>query len=186
MSLDTFHKALQIAFDYDEYLTIGGGEPTIHPHFERILLEAIAKMDENHVVIITNGKHTKRALMLASLAKKHIICAELSTDQYHEEIDAVVMDAFEGRYRDNEKSRRGRMILTGRFKETMFLTQDSIPQNEDCCCEDWIVKPDGTIKQCGCEDSPIIGNVTDGIKQPCLSGICYRSEEYSKEYSKCA
>ena len=34
---------------------------------------------------------------------------------------------------------------------------------EGCTCEGWIVHPDGQIKACGCEDSPVLGDVFDGI-----------------------
>jgi hypothetical protein len=32
-----------------------------------------------------------------------------------------------------------------------------------CLCDDVIVLPDGRLKHCACPDSPIIGNVFDGL-----------------------
>lgn len=184
MSIETFRQALQVAENHGEHLVLGGGEPTIHPQFEKLLLEAIAQSssDEFQVLVITNGKHKLRALMLAALMKRDVIGAELSTDQYHEAVHWSVMEAFQGHYRDNSKH-NGRMILAGRYLETVCLSQDSVPEDEPCCCEDWIVEPNGTIKQCGCYNAPVIGHVVDGIdpKYQSCSGMCHRSSSFAEE-----
>lgn len=183
MSLETFRKALEIAEDTDSYIVLGGGEPTVHPHFEIILLEAMTARIYSPLLVITNGKNKRRALMLAHLAKKDAIHAELSTDHYHEPIDPKVYQAFEGHYRD-VTSHRGRPLLVGRYLEEVDLTFEEIPPDEECVCDDWVVEPDGTIRQCGCPDSPIVGNVhTGGLypKYAHCSGMCYRSNEFANE-----
>ena len=182
MSLETFRKALGLAANYGEFVTLGGGEPTVHPLFEQFLLEAIADGNGDNVFVITNGKDTRRAMMLVNLIRHKIIGGDLSQDPWHEEIDEGVVEAFSklgssfGRYthiRDVSQSVSG-VAAHGRAKK------NNIGKSDHCTCEDLFVTPSGIIKQCGCLHSPIIGNVDNGFDTPC-SGVCYRSEEYKKE-----
>jgi MoaA/NifB/PqqE/SkfB family radical SAM enzyme len=179
MSMSTFRKALSIATDHGEYVTLGGGEPTVHPQFERMLLEAIAEQGVEKVHVITNGKIKRRALMLAALAKKDVISAEMSTDPYHEPYDQEVYEAFDGRYRDITHGGDRYPLVVGRGADLVGLDFGDV--EEDCCCDDWIVNPDGTISQCGCPNAPIVGNVDDGIlrKYRLASGMCHRSNEFA-------
>jgi len=169
------------------YITIGGGEPTLHPDFERMLLEALAVAES--VCIITNGKAKKRALMLAKLGKAGVVETQLSQDEYHEPIDPEVVEAFEAMgtydYMGERKGIRnttsdGRMPgAVGRALETVFegYEEDELPEFS-CMCETHQVKPNGDIHQCGCPDSPKIGDVFNGF-QPMEdeygdSEACYR------------
>jgi len=168
MSRKTFLAALDCL---DDYAAIGGGEPTVHPDFERILLEVVATVDEP--LVITNGKNKKRALMLAKLANKKAISAQLSQDEYHEEIDPEVVSAFEAL----GNSQWGQPVgirnttdtqepsATGRALETYYEGEDYediVESAKFCMCEDHIIRPNGDIVQCGCDGSPVIGNVFDG------------------------
>jgi MoaA/NifB/PqqE/SkfB family radical SAM enzyme len=185
MGMDTFRKALDLC---SEYVTLGGGEPTIHPDFEKILLEAIGheNITEQGVHIITNGKHTGRALVLARLAKNKVISAELSTDKYHEKIDDKVYVAFppdKHMQRDITKGGTRSPIVVGRWMETEGLEPEDC-EEEDCCCPEYIVDPDGTIKQCGCPDSPSLGNVNETPNEffGYAHGMCHRSIEHSEAF----
>ena len=155
MSLEVFKKALE----FDEYHTIGGGEPTIHPQFWEFLIEAIAYPHSEGVWLATNGAETETAIKLAQLAKKGIIGCDLSLDEYHDAIDTAVIDAFSlvGNTYQKENDRRairnvsGKLIKSGRADEG----------EERCFCDDWIIKPNGDVKACACEDAPTIGNIMD-------------------------
>ena len=68
MDFDTFKKCLEWG---EDYISLGGGEPTIHPDFEKFLLTAISECE--YVWLATNGKHTRRALLLAKLARSGVI-----------------------------------------------------------------------------------------------------------------
>jgi len=195
MSLETFLAAL----DYcDTYCTIGGGEPTIHPQFERFLLVAMSHPNcSEGVHIITNGKHKERAAMLLGLAKVGAVSAELSLDDWHEPIDNdTYLDwtkeadrARKARVRHNSDTSRvgirnttdGRdPIASGRAR-----TELEFERGEDytCPCEDLVVTPSGDVQLCGCDDAPIIGDVLAGFNIPQLASDGDNCTRYLEEVS---
>lgn len=153
----TVRKAIALSSDYDSTLALGGGEPTLHPQFWDIFHLALIKTD--YLWLATNGSQTNTSLALAKLAKKGVCGVALSQDSYHDRIDDIVIDAFRpklGEKRADEDWREirnvdGLEIKSGRcgFGKT------------NCVCETIFVRPDGKIKQCGCLDAPIIGDVMD-------------------------
>ena len=186
MSLAVYRKAMELCRDFDVAPSLGGGEPTLHPKFDTILMEGIASPRDTwqQLGIITNGSITNRAKMLANLTGHKVIQAELSLDQYHDEIDAEVVEAFEklGQRNTRDTSRQGTRdpLPWGRARELLGLDEDDgcwEHDESDCPCSSWMVKPNGDVYQCGCEDSPQIGNVYEGIHSP-LSGECHHSNEF--------
>lgn len=181
MTLETFRKVLTLCSDHGSIPFIGGGEPTLHPKFEQFLLEAIAtaaEIGDGPVGIITNGSIRRRAMMIAKLTKAEIISGSLSQDQYHDPIDIDVIDAFGDNIWDTSKGGTRDPLPHGRGKnwyDKEYIEEGTDPG--DCCCSNWVVDPDGKIHQCGCDDSPIIGNANDGINSP-ISGECWKSTEF--------
>ena len=175
MSLETFRNALDMCTDY---MVLGGGEPTIHPLFERFLLEAMAhpNIDTDGVCVITNGLMTQRALMIANLTKKHFVDGWVSFDQYHDtgRVKPEVYKAFAGRLRISSLMPAGRAVTVLGEEFT-----------DECTCEDYIVKPNGDIMQCGCDDTPRVGNVNSGeFDSPdfgCCHLIDWNGDEEEKE-----
>jgi len=100
MTFKTLKKTLEYAY---EYIVFGGGEPTIHPQFEKFLFYAIG--ENMKVNIITNGKLKNKAIALANLSSgdNEYIIAELSQDPFHEKVNKSVVEAFKGRIRDTSK-----------------------------------------------------------------------------------
>lgn len=188
MSLETFRAALE----FDGNVCLGGGEPTLNKEFNTMLLEALANKahhGDGHVSIITNGSMTKTALLLARLSKAEVIDAQLSRDIYHDEIDQRVVDAFEsfpprGSFdhtpgiRNTTSDRDPRPH--GRAVDNMELDEDFQLTGDDCMCTDTFVRPNGDITQCGCPDSPIIGNIKEGYDTP-MAGECFRSHYFTGE-----
>jgi len=183
---DMSMKIVRAALAMDNYsITIGGGEPTMHPLFEKILLETIAvpKMDSDCglIVVITNGTHKKRSLMLVELCRNNVILADLSTDYYHdrEMVSDEVYEAFgslDDGYRDVTKNGSREPEPVGRYLETLGLDWEDIEQKK-CSCDSLIVEPNGDVHQCGCPDAPLVGNVLTGIDMS-LDGMCFHSAEY--------
>lgn len=167
MSLETFRTAL--GFNHD--ITLGGGEPTLHKHFDTILLESLAGTIQtgNLLDVITNGSITKSALILASLTKSKLLRAQLSLDVFHDEIDSVVVEAFEDTPLVNHQpvgvrntTREIAPRPRGRALSLVSSIKRSRPSGLDCMCTDPFVKPNGDIVQCGCKGSPKIGSVENG------------------------
>jgi MoaA/NifB/PqqE/SkfB family radical SAM enzyme len=179
MSKEVFHAALELCADYGGYITLGGGEPTLHPNFREFLIEAIAA-DEGTLFIATNGSVKRNALLLAKLAKKQVIQAELSRDDWHDEIEWEVVEAFEGRYRDVSNGGMRDPRAVGRAL-TVLEIESTGDNGEECACSDAFIKPNGNVHHCGCPDAPCIGNVLDGIDHAEWSGECYKYVDNWKE-----
>jgi MoaA/NifB/PqqE/SkfB family radical SAM enzyme len=164
MSIETAKKALEM-FEGD-ILTIGGGEPTIHPKFWEIfgLAMGINIRYELNPMIVTNGSMTDTAIALAALAKSGAISAALSQDAYHDPIDSKVVQAFV-----KDKPRRYSNDIYTDCREIRNVAGHEINagrcdfgEDDICPCNDFIVKPNGDVKACGCDDAPILGNINDG------------------------
>jgi MoaA/NifB/PqqE/SkfB family radical SAM enzyme len=165
MSIETVKNALDI-FEGD-IMTIGGGEPTIHPRFWEIFGLVVGKNMRYHIapLIVTNGSMTDTAIALAALAKSGAVSASLSQDDYHDPIDPKVVQAFV-----KDKPRRYSNDIYTDCREIRDVTGREINAGrcnfgeEDMCpCNDFIIQPDGSVKICGCDDAPIVGNVNEGF-----------------------
>lgn len=172
MSLRTFRKALEIAY---EFVSIGGGEPTIHPKFWQFVCEALAVKE--YVWLATNGKKTNAAITLAKMAKKGIIQCALSLDKYHEPIDQSVIHAF------SEKENLG----DDDHREIRESGNDPIQSGRcdngknDCICSSIFVTPDGKIYGCGCSDAPQLGTVfKPAIPEEYEIENCWKQQTWEK------
>jgi hypothetical protein len=161
MSFEVFRAALGC----DEHIEIGGGEPTIHPMFWQFLGEALGNVE--YVWLATNGSISEVAIPVAKMAEGGILGAALSTDPYHDPINPEVVEAFSSDTFSKEDQRELRDVYT---YEVMGGRCDW--GVERCICESSIVKPDGSVYQCGCEDAPLIGHVL-GEDNFDISGGCH-------------
>jgi organic radical activating enzyme len=175
MSLETFERALNWG---DEYICIGGGEPTLHKEFEKMLLMAIAHPDVEQAAVITNGTHVRRAELIAGLNDKGLIFGEMSSDSYHDNgmVKEEVLSAFHYKVRNTERH----LIRVGRAK-TVLDEGCTVT----CIGEDPHVLPSGDITQCGCPGAPIVGNVYSGYESYYEPG-CYRMPGQEEEEEQAA
>lgn len=171
MSKRVFEAALAFG---DDGISLGGGEPTLHPHFWEFL--ALALGSAEYVWLATNGSQTKIALVLAKMARKGVIGCALSQDEYHDPIDPSVVAAFTKKKSDNPYDNPNRPIGDD-LREIRTVTKH--PQNlapfrdpEDggdpsrCACSDIFVTPSGKIRYCGCRNAPVIGDVFKNFQKP--------------------
>jgi MoaA/NifB/PqqE/SkfB family radical SAM enzyme len=184
MDWSTFCDAVAFCRGYgDEYISIGGGEPTLHPRFFDIL--RICLEDFEYVWMATNGSKTKIMWRLARIIdgedfdqddpdndyyegiyQEDKLTVALSTDYYHKDIDPKVRDFWKrrsenrgGGYEVRDVTRTDGPSAQGRAKRT------GAGWSEDCVCPGMFIRPDGKIKPCGCTNSPIIGDVRNGIEE---------------------
>lgn len=177
MSLEMFKKCLE----FEVFPRLGGGEPTIHPQFETFLLLAMGGCD--HVWLATNGKKKETALMLAGLAESGIISCELSLDPWHEKIDREVIAAF---YKDQDlmfgdKDYRAiRDVSHNQYGSPINSGRCDFGVDDACVCAVTFVKPNGDVHQCGCLNSPKLGNIMIEFELPDRVG-CYKNLEGEEE-----
>lgn len=169
----------------DECISIGGGEPTLHPKFFDILVACLTDFD--YVWMATNGSQTKTMYRLRdiinqedSIFQEDKLTIALSQDYFHDEIDHMVVTMWEAgvkrrpqgfEIRDVTRSADG-VAGVGRAKRT------GAGWGERCVCSELIIKPDGRIKLCGCPGSPVIGDVHSGII-PQWENVIYNNDDFN-------
>lgn len=141
MSRETFLAAVRMAYDHGTSITIGGGEPTLHPLLFDFIGIAAAHCEETAPWVITNGKRKREALQLVHLMTQGTIGAELSRDQYHELVDSRVIEEFT---RLRATRNNVRILKAGRAIDNNVYTEDN-----SCACDDLFVTPNGRLWQCG-------------------------------------
>lgn len=159
ITVETFKAALELAWEHNTPITLGGGEPTLHPQFWELLGLALSnpyRDDGCAPFLVTNGKITMTALALAGLAKTGAVCVSLSQDAYHDPIDPQVVRAFtkppSSTWRmDSGSDSRAlnplhRVVAAGRAQQ--WGDWDS------CFCDELIVQPSGHLWECGCFRRP--------------------------------
>lgn len=170
MKQEVFDKCLEIAKEREEYVTLGGGEPTLHPKFmEWVMQAALATVDTSmsfdgpSVMVITNGKKTETAQKLAKLAKLGVISAELSQDEFHDTIDERTVQMFE-RYasiRDVTNQGRNPVLDVGRASKSH--EEGLLNVRDGCACDTLFIAPNGDFYQCGCKTKKLGNVLTDEI-----------------------
>jgi len=194
MSREDFHKAIAIAKEYGQVITIGGGEPTLHPLFKEFILHAtweLAGVSESDgmsaVGVITNGSNTEIALTLAKLAQQGMISAKVSNDEFHDPIDPRVYKAFEKPKRDwySHKEDNDNRGINGR---SMFIIPVGCAKGwgnhptTKCVCNSLFITPYGKVYPCGCKKTSL-GHVATGanITYEHFQGICEKNPSYKDE-----
>ena len=172
MPEDIFDKALVLGQIYDGTVTLGGGEPTIHPVFPMFLLKAIIKCS-GRLCVTTNGKDEGPVRFLLKYAERRQVFARLSLDSFHDPINPDIVAAFKA-LPPMFKFREGDQHITpppdtianyspiGRELRRRGLTET--PANAHCVCPGPFIAPNGDIRQCGCTDhvvGHVVGHVDD-------------------------
>ncbi len=103
-----------------------------------------------------------------SIYQEDKLSVALSLDCFHDPIDNYIEELWtreSSRHthshfeiRDVDSSRNG-VIAQGRAKKT-----GSGWNTDSCVCSDIMLKIDGKIRMCGCNRSPVIGNIKSGIE----------------------
>ena len=134
MTEHVFNACMRFATDYNQTLTLGGGEPTLHPKFFPFLYQAMHAYWNDSLecapFVVTNGKNRNRAMKLFRLTQpddsgmfidpvskerwsdpeywsyydKAGVNVDLSTDYYHEPINPDVRNAYEQAAKRKQRS----------------------------------------------------------------------------------
>ena len=157
MSLDTFKRIID-EYCIDNYITLGGGEPTLNPKFNDMLMYSLAHCES--VFMVTNGSITDTAITLAALNSVDKFTCLLSQDEYHDFIDPKVIEAFykasEDVGRKNEfqqdfiRDAGSNLIPVGRALTNEIADESII----GCGTGGPIIKPSGEAYWCICEGAP--------------------------------
>lgn len=193
MSREDFEAAIAFAKNNEQTITLGGGEPTLHPLFKEFLFHAVwelASMSISNggpaIYLVTNGSMTETALTLANLAQQGMITAAVSHDEYHDPIDPRVYKAFEkpkhdyydySHYNDKDyRSVNGRntfIIPAGRAKKW-----GNHPSTK-CACDALFIDPKGNVYPCGCKKT-LLGHISQNfsVKYEHFEGYCEKSKKF--------
>ena len=194
MDYSTVVDAIRFASNYDDSISIGGGEPTIHPRFFDILDFALRGF--NFVWMATNGSQTKAMYRLANIIdgcdyesfdcncseenleeygcecdhpyiqQEGKLSVALSQDSFHDPIDERIVKLWSNRARKHEHSHFEIRNVAASWRS--IAGQGRAKKNgytdEHCVCDSIIIKPDGKLRLCGCTRSPVIGDIWSGIE----------------------
>jgi len=191
-----------------ENIAIGGGEPTLHPRFFDILKCCLDDFDFVWFAtngsqtekmfrisnIIDGEDYPECECSEEDIENGYCNCFDnriyqedklsvaLSLDCFHAPIDKRVEDLWKRKSKLNMHSHYEirnvsnsyfGIIAEGRAKKTQT------GQNEDSCvCSDIMIKPNGSLKLCGCKKSPVIGNVYDGISEK-WENVLYENDDFN-------
>jgi hypothetical protein len=208
-------ESIRFASEYGtESISIGGGEPTLHPRFFDIL--KICMWEFDYVWMATNGSQTEKMHRLSRIIddcdyesiectceteEEYYTCYDsdeiisnpegkltvaLSTDYFHDPINPTIRKLWEQRSK-----------TPGYGLKDVTRSNDGIVgqgrakkigyNGKHCVCPGLLIKPDGKIKLCGCTKSPIVGDVLSGIYQKwekIIDSDDYRESECIKSVRK--
>ncbi|MFA5396349.1 MAG: radical SAM protein [Methanogenium sp.] len=209
MEYTTAVDAISFARNYDdECISIGGGEPTLHPRFFDILRFCI--QDFSFVWMATNGSKTKIMRRLANIILEEDypeglnfedeeaydaaleahnpifqsgqLTVALSTDYFHRPIDEKITNLWKHLAKNHRQGFETRDVTlsTAGVAAAGRAVKTGSGWGKHCVCSDLIIRPDGKIKLCGCSGSPIIGDIWSGIEENWKKAI-RNSKKYSDE-----
>ena len=191
-NFNTIIDAIDFISDYGgDILTLGGGEPTLHPKFFDILKYSMDNFDQ--VWFATNGSNTKAMYRLFDIIhnedyeecdcteedKENGYClhyldidntedklfVDLSLDPFHDPIDPNIIKLWKKFSKDHHNFNVRNTYKNGNLFKNGRAKINNIGTKEDCFCNCIIIKPTGKLKLCGCDNAPYIGDIYNGIEK---------------------
>ena len=204
---NTLMQAIICASEHDdETITIGGGEPTLHPRFFDILAECLTMF--SYVWLATNGSQTNAMFRLSNILDgedcPECECSEediengfcncyenaiwqenklgvaLSQDPFHDPIDQRIVDIWRRHTQRHAPSGYEIRDVSNHVINQGRAVRTQIGQEKGCPCPDLVIKPNGKIRACGCTRSPCIGDIWNGFTSE-WEEIIYDHEGFNDE-----
>nr|WP_285905150.1 hypothetical protein [Pseudodesulfovibrio sp. SB368] len=149
--MQAFKEAIRVAasLEFPMPITLGGGEPTLHPLFWDMAEFASQNLPEGHVGIITNGHDPEQAFRVLEWHLAGRLDAKLSQDKFHAPISQEVVSAFRKHGLILESG--GKLVKVGRALQNGIgdsVRHDGTPI---CICDEFFMPPSGEIFSCGCK-----------------------------------
>lgn len=163
ISLETVEAAITCGIDglQSPEITIGGGEPCLHPHLPEIVRLVQQVRRNRDIYLITNGSQLELLEWLLDTG----IQVYISDDEWHRPFWSVRQTQYMNEH--PEIPRRTvplkEIVPHGRAKNW-----SPNKHRTDCTCGETHVHPDGHVTICSCPNAPILGNVKDKIEFPVL------------------
>lgn len=172
ITVGQFNNAISIASEIkSQFLTIGGGEPTLHPDFWKFFDIAINRIGA--VSIVTNGTQYETCKSLFELSEKDeniSVCVTL--DKYHDSkmIDKRLFKHIKNKPELRKKNTNVSITPIGRAKSLSRKT-NSINNGKCCFGPNPTMFVNGNIGICGCPDTQIIGNIKDNLRSDLVTKL---------------
>lgn len=175
MNKRVFKRALKLAINLNtNSVTLGGGEPTLHPHFlEYFMLAVGCRIDGvEYVTVISNGAPGtyEKLKCIAPLACENIYVAASKSD-FKPFVDPYVehlVKKFNLPWHGPTDA--SQVFPVGRAEDNYLSDQ------EGCPCNDLLVKPNGDVYFCAHEDI-YLGTVFK-FKHNYYNGLVERYEDH--------
>ena len=200
--------AIRFGADRDENISIGGGEPTLHPRFFNILERCLDEFD--YVWMATNGSKTNSMYRLSNILEGcdyesfectcgledcecdyPVIYQEgklgvaLSQDEFHSPIDQRIVSLWHRKANQHKHSGYEIRDATRGGYYDNIAAQGRAKKNgytgKHCVCPGIVIKPDGKLRLCGCTKSPVIGDIWSGITEYWENVINYDEDGYRND-----
>lgn len=174
MSRETFLNVEKLIHNTENsYISLGGGEPTLHPDFIPFVERLIEK--DVHVWFATNGTRPgtlkKIIKMISQLEDEDFLRFEVSLDYYH---DKDMLKDWVIAYAENNKIVRNTTKHRLPDRRGRAITSGIACQERSMCYCGASVLPNGNVTVCGCENPMIMGNVNNPVDLQWLT--CYYNE----------
>ena len=174
MDLGIAKAVIDMAAEWGTYLSLGGGEPTLHPEFKEILrygLAAYQHAGDGALWMATNGKKRKMANWVLKKAYREqdidpdnpLFTVELSQDDFHEDIDLRTVEAFKqygssygSPYSGGSRNSAIRTTSWEQVSDSGFARENGLGQTDKCACSAIQLKANREVRLCGCDDAPVM------------------------------
>ena len=189
MNMAIYRRCVNVAACYGDPVSIGGGEPTLHPRFLEMLCYAIGKSDEIPPWVSTNGTHKNITLMAIKLNLAGAISLRISMDQFHNTnmiSDRVKREIARHKTKLDISENRTTIMAVGRGKQL----EDDYEVINECVCPDIFIDPFGDVYFCGCKSEKIgtykdIPKIIKWKAENCHDIDCWRHvQPNAKEFIK--